>query len=456
MWSQHGFWNGLENRMPEPSPSFLHTPTPLAPHPYYAAYPPQEPEMHAYYKQQYGNSAFEQQATFPRSLHSDQINTPQRTNNNAKHGFSTPVHENAKQDLADLTPPDSDSGDREDKPFQCGYPKCNYETNRRNNLKRHMMTMHERLNSPHFCCGVTFFRKADMRAHTKEVHTDGYPCTWPGCGKGFVRKALLDRHIKIHTGEKPFVCPICQYGTSHKSNLDRHVRIHFKPSNSPSKYYQMYDMAHQRPMPGMVPQNPFLPGWTKPELEKEIPTLPDSTTDHPQHQRMTSPARRQSFLFSPDKLGFSVPFSPVNLDSITPLNLSPVKAMHSRQREDLDMWWNQTTAQLTPENTPRDSSPEKLSSSIDLYQNTSLDLSSPYSATKNTPSFLSAPETPPTPGKRTGHSISHGIRSILGDVVPPQEDEEIDVDGEISEEEEDDSYVPKKLRLAKKHINTEA
>ena len=32
-----------------------------------------------------------------------------------------------------------------------------------------MMTMHERLSSPHFCCGVTFFRKADMRAHTKEV-----------------------------------------------------------------------------------------------------------------------------------------------------------------------------------------------------------------------------------------------------------------------------------------------
>jgi len=121
------------------------------------------------------------------------------------------------------------------------------------------------------------------------------------------------------------------------------------------------------------------------------------------------------------------------------------------------MWWNTSSSQLTPENTPRDSSPEKQCTSLNLTPNTSLDHSGSYSSTRNPPSFLSAPATPPTPGKRAGgHSISHGIRSILGEVVP-QEDEEIDVDGEISEEdEEDESYVPKKLRLAKKHINQEA
>ena len=37
-----------------------------------------------------------------------------------------------------------------------------------------------------------------------------------------------------------------------------------------------------------------------------------------------------------------------------------------------------------------------------------------------------------------------------------EEEEEINVDGDVSEEEEDESYVPKKLRLAKKHINPEA
>ena len=335
--------------------------------------------------------------------------------------MSTPVSERCKEELTQLTPPDSDSErEREDKPFRCGYPKCQYETNRRNNLKRHMMTMHERLSSPHFCCGVTFFRKADMRAHTKEVHSEGYPCTWPGCGKGFVRKALLDRHLKIHTGEKPFVCPVCQYGTSHKSNLDRHVRIHFKSPHSPSKFYQhphLYDRS----------QVPFL-SW--PRTEDSVSALPDSTTDlTTSSTSAASPiSRRQSFLFSPDK--FSLPFSPCTLDSITPLKLSPVKSLG----------WSPA---FTPVNMPGSLG------SLGLTPNTSSE--------SQAASFLSAPATPPTPGKRSHQPISHGIRSILGDAIH-QEEEEIDVDGDSNDEEfdEEDDYVPKKLRLSKKHSFTEA
>ena len=350
--------------------------------------------------------------------------------------MSTPVSERCKEEMTQLTPPDSDSErDREDKPFRCGYPKCQYETNRRNNLKRHMMTMHERLSSPHFCCGVTFFRKADMRAHTKEVHTEGYPCTWPGCGKGFVRKALLDRHLKIHTGEKPFVCPICQYGTSHKSNLDRHVRIHFKSPHSPSKFYQhphLYDRG----------QVPFL-SWPRAE-DSVSSALPDSTTDLTTSSTSApSPiSRRQSFLFSPDK--FSLPFSPCNLDSITPLKLSPVKSLAAlRSCEQVDSWgcWSPAFT------------PVKIPGSLGLTPNTSTETQSQGA------SFLSAPATPPTPGKRPHQPISHGIRSILGDAIHQEEEEDIDVDGDVSNDEEfddEDDYVPKKLRLSKKHSFTEA
>ena len=146
----------------------------------------------------------------------------------------------------ELTPPKSDSG-CEDKPFSCQYPKCNYVTNRRNNLKRHHATMHERLNAPHYCCGNMFVRKADLRIHNKEAHKEGYVCTWDGCGKSFLRKALMDRHMKIHTGEKPFVCPICNYGTSHKSNLDRHAKIHTKSGiavDYKDMYHEMYDQPY--------------------------------------------------------------------------------------------------------------------------------------------------------------------------------------------------------------------
>ena len=365
MWSQHGFWGGLEPQYPAATPPG-----------YYPAYSAPAPAPPTYYRPAGGLEG-----------------APPPT------AFSTPVREGGAA-VQELTPPDSDTG--EDKPFQCGYPKCSYETNRRNNLKRHMLTMHERLNSPHFCCGVTFFRKADMRQHTKEVHSEGYPCTWPGCGKGFVRKALLDRHIKIHTGEKPFVCPICQYGTSHKSNLDRHLRIHFKPSQSPGKLYS----------PGS--------GW-----------------ESGQSGCSPAPPRpRTSFLFSPDK--FSLPFSPVALDSITPLRLSPLKA----EEGGVGGWW-------TPPR-PANSSPPRppLPGTASLTPNSSLEMSQPSSCLGS----------PPSPARRPGTAISHGIRSILGDHQDKETEEEIDVDGDITTDEETDEeqYLPKKLRLAKTRNNTEA
>ena len=197
--------------------------------------------------------------------------------------LTPPKSEHPPPPLTELTPPESEHG--EDKPFACGYPKCSYLTNRRNNLKRHVVTMHERLASPHICCNITFFRKADMRIHNKEFHKNGYVCTWQSCNKPFLRKALLDRHMKTHTGEKPFICSICNYGTSHKSNLDRHVKIHAKPA-SPAKMEEFdiyrsnvnaptwngYKMVHVESNNWPVSMQPRSP-------EVETHELPDSTTE---------------------------------------------------------------------------------------------------------------------------------------------------------------------------------
>ena len=464
MWSQHGFWNNLEAGGGGGYPGY---------------YPGYEQELSSLYKH-YG---------YP-----DQPGRQQQEQaSSASQAVSTPVQERFKEaELQQLTPPDSDSErEREDKPFRCGYPRCSYETNRRNNLKRHMATMHERLSSPHTCCGVTFFRKADMRAHTKvglnittghfitfsmlliiwfsltilsinilsqEVHSEGYPCTWPGCGKGFVRKALLDRHLKIHTGEKPFVCPVCQYGTSHKSNLDRHVRIHFKSPTAGSPAKQLYPgPGHLGLYEQLHHHSPFLaPAWARSqetagkEAGQGAGTLPDSTTEPA--PAASSPARRQSsFLFSPDK--FPVPFSPCTLDSITPLKLSPVKSAASAARLQpelgLEAWWSPAAAHF---------SPGQLPGSLGLTPNTSAETE----ASSRAASFLSAPGTPPTPGSKRAAGeafISHGIRSILGEQRQQEEDEEeVDVDGDSEEDYEDgdeDDYVPKKLRLARKHSFSE-
>lgn len=103
-------------------------------------------------------------------------------------------------------------------------PQCGYTTNRLNNLKRHIQTMHEVLSEPIECCDQFFTSKAHFRAHVNAEHRCGYHCDT--CRRTFCRKALLRRHQSIHSGQKAFVCHICSYSTSHKGNLDRHARVH--------------------------------------------------------------------------------------------------------------------------------------------------------------------------------------------------------------------------------------
>lgn len=106
--------------------------------------------------------------------------------------------------------------------FPC--PHCRYVTDRRNNLKRHVATMHQTCDKQLECCGVSFSTKASLREHITIFHHNGYSC--PFCGRRFCRKALLKRHLSVHSGQKDYTCPSCDYATSHKSNLERHKRIH--------------------------------------------------------------------------------------------------------------------------------------------------------------------------------------------------------------------------------------
>jgi len=255
----------------------------------------------------------------------------------------------------ELTPPDSEPGD--DKQFRCAYPKCAYLTNRRNNLKRHIATMHERLNKPHNCCGYTFFRKADLRIHNKECHDKGYDCTWPGCSKHFMRRALLDRHMATHTGERTYFCSVCNYGTSNKSNRDRHFKIHYKnsgysaASQHPSDMYDVFSSRSAVPV-GDGPAHsggPTETGWypfpkaaapvnlndvwhaQRDSLESNEMELMDQLTHN---QIVLSPP--PDFIYSPEKAILpSAPFPSCDLNSISSILLSPLKT----ERDDhLDLW----------------------------------------------------------------------------------------------------------------------
>lgn len=112
--------------------------------------------------------------------------------------------------------------------FPC--PQCRYTTDRRNNLKRHMLTMHQTCSKLLECCGILFNTKASLREHSMIFHYHGYTCFY--CGRRFCRKALLKRHLSVHNGQKDFVCTVCDYATSHKSNLERHRKVHLRQDDA--------------------------------------------------------------------------------------------------------------------------------------------------------------------------------------------------------------------------------
>ncbi|KAK6196018.1 hypothetical protein SNE40_001323 [Patella caerulea] len=115
----------------------------------------------------------------------------------------------------------------ERKSFRC--PQCKYVTDRKNNLKRHIITMHQESSKSVECCGVIFKSKASLRDHVCLFHRGGYCCQI--CGRNFCRKALLHRHLTVHSGQKDYSCHLCGYATSHKSNLERHQKVHLRSSN---------------------------------------------------------------------------------------------------------------------------------------------------------------------------------------------------------------------------------
>ena len=78
-------------------------------------------------------------------------------------------------------------------------------------------------------CGKGFGRKAQLNRHLP-THTGErpYPCTEPGCGKGFTQKSTLKVHLRTHTGERPYLCtePGCSMSFSYLNLLKVHMRTH--------------------------------------------------------------------------------------------------------------------------------------------------------------------------------------------------------------------------------------
>lgn len=134
----------------------------------------------------------------------------------------------------------------------CNY--CNYTSNKRYLLSRHMKSHSEErphkcgicergfktiaslqnhVNThtgvrPHGCkyCDAAFTTSGELVRHVRYRHTHEKPHRCTECDYASVELSKLKRHMRCHTGERPYQCPHCTYASPDTYKLKRHLRIH--------------------------------------------------------------------------------------------------------------------------------------------------------------------------------------------------------------------------------------
>uniref|UniRef100_UPI0037E931D4 zinc finger protein OZF-like n=1 Tax=Semicossyphus pulcher TaxID=241346 RepID=UPI0037E931D4 len=110
-----------------------------------------------------------------------------------------------------------------EKLFSCSV--CGKRYLRKRSLLRHVKLHSEEKSFSCSVCEETFARKKDVVAHMR-VHTGEKPFSCSVCGSTFKHSSTLTKHFRIHTGEKPFTCSVCQTSFRRSERLGIHMRIH--------------------------------------------------------------------------------------------------------------------------------------------------------------------------------------------------------------------------------------
>lgn len=75
-------------------------------------------------------------------------------------------------------------------------------------------------------CDLKFITKKDIKRHLRDNHFNKREHMCHICGKKFVKKYVLEKHIFIHADQRPFDCKHCGKLFRTANNLKSHIGIH--------------------------------------------------------------------------------------------------------------------------------------------------------------------------------------------------------------------------------------
>ena len=75
-------------------------------------------------------------------------------------------------------------------------------------------------------CGKEYLTKENLKRHINISHFHKREQVCTICNKRLLNSANMKEHNLIHTNLKPHQCPICQKQFRHKSKLGSHIKSH--------------------------------------------------------------------------------------------------------------------------------------------------------------------------------------------------------------------------------------
>ena len=110
-------------------------------------------------------------------------------------------------------------------PIKCS--DCDYQSKKKSNMQKHVQSVHKKLkNLKCSTCSYSTSSKGNLAMHIRSVHEKIKPYLCELCSRSMSSRQHLKEHIRaVHEKKKPYLCELCSFKASTKSILKTHTKL---------------------------------------------------------------------------------------------------------------------------------------------------------------------------------------------------------------------------------------